>query len=163
MQKQLVSKDEMRVIGLWARTNNQNEMDPAKAKIGAIAGRYWGDQLAAMIPHQLHPGVTIAGYTDFENNEHGEYTYFIGAEVDRVDEIPEGFREFIIPAGTYCQLTTEPGPMPDVVINAWQAIWQMNENDFGGKRRYATEFEVYDERAQDPENSALDILISLES
>jgi predicted transcriptional regulator YdeE len=52
--------------------------------------------------------------------------------------------------------------MPKVVINAWQAIWQMNENDFQNKRTYLADFEVYDQRPANPNETAVDIYIGIE-
>ena len=38
----------------------------------------------------------------------------------------------------------------------------MNENDFGGKRKYIADFEIYDERAVDSHNTVIDIYIGIE-
>ena len=35
----------------------------------------------------------------------------------------------------------------------------MNKNDFGGKRKYVSDFEIYDERAANPNNTIIDIYI----
>ena len=51
--------------------------------------------------------------------------------------------------------------MPDVVINAWQKIWKMTSEDFGGNRAYISDFEVYDQRASDSANASLDIYIGI--
>lgn len=51
--------------------------------------------------------------------------------------------------------------MPEVIINAWQQIWKMSVNDFGGERAYIADFEVYDQRASDPANTCLDIYIGI--
>lgn len=67
-----------------------------------------------------------------------------------------------IPKSNYQKFTTEPGKMPDVVISAWQKIWAMKEDDFGGKRKYIADFEVYDQRASDPNNTVIDIYIGIE-
>jgi len=37
----------------------------------------------------------------------------------------------------------------------------MTAEDFGGKRAYQADFEVYDQRAQDPKNTSLDIFIGI--
>jgi len=37
----------------------------------------------------------------------------------------------------------------------------MSSNDFGGKRAYQADFEVYDQRARDPNNTVLDIHIGI--
>lgn len=45
MQKEITVKPEIKLAGLTARTNNKNEMNPAQAKIGALAGRFWSENL----------------------------------------------------------------------------------------------------------------------
>jgi len=57
--------------------------------------------------------------------------------------------------------TNEPGKMPDVVISAWQKIWAMKESDFGGKRKYISDFEIYDQRASNPNHAVIDIYIGI--
>jgi predicted transcriptional regulator YdeE len=52
--------------------------------------------------------------------------------------------------------------MPQVDIEAWQKIWAMSDDELGGARSYTTDFEVYDERARDPQNTVLDIYIGIE-
>ena len=58
---------------------------------------------------------------------------------------------------------TLPGKMPEVVISAWQKIWAMKPSDVGRTRKYIADFEVYDERAADPNNSIVDIYIGIEN
>lgn len=164
MKKQTASLPQITLVGLTARTNNKNEMDPKTSKIGALAGSYWGQQIANDIKHRTHPGVTYAVYTEFESDEHGEYTYFIGEAVDSIDKQNlSQFKTITIPKSAYQKFTTEAGKMPEVVIAAWQKIWNMKAADFGGKRAYIADFEVYDQRAADPNNTVLDIYIGVES
>ncbi len=163
MQKQKTQLPMITLVGLTARTNNANEMNPNTSKIGVLAGSYWKNQVAQEIQHRAKPGVTYAVYTDYESDEHGDYTYFIGEAVDSLqDQNLEKFKTMTIPAGHYTKFTTEPGKMPEVVISAWQKIWAMKENDLGGKRNYVADFEVYDERAMDPDNTLVDIYIGFE-
>lgn len=162
MKKELVNKSEIKLIGLSARTNNKNEMNPATSKIGELAGRYWGQGLASNILNRKNPGVTLSVYTDYETDEHGDYTYFIGEEVNSFENISAHFQKLIIPASKYQKFTTSEGKMPNVVITAWQQIWQMSSADFGGNRAYQADFELYDQRASNPDNASLDIYIGIE-
>ena len=41
-------------------------------------------------------------------------------------------------------------------------IWKMSAAELGGKRRYQTDFEIYDERAADHQNIVLDIFVGIE-
>ena len=162
MHKEKVQLGEIKLIGLAVRTNNKNEMNPATSKIGALAGAYWNQQVANKFEHRAKPGVTYSVYTEYESDEHGEYTYFIGEEVSSLENQDQSqFKLLIIPAGTYQKFTTEPGKMPDIVIATWMQIWQMQEIDFGGKRKYIADFEIYDERASNFEQAVMDIYIGI--
>jgi predicted transcriptional regulator YdeE len=161
MKNELINKSEINLVGLTARTNNKNEMNPEKSKIAALAGRFWGQNVASQIENRKNPGVTYAVYTEYESNEYGEYTYFIGEEVNSFDNVPTDFKKLTIPAAKNQKFTTQPGQMPDVVINAWQQIWKMSAKDFGGDRAYIADFELYDERAMDPANTSLDIYVGI--
>ena len=163
MKKELVNKPEIKLIGLTARTNNKNEMNPQTSKIGELAGRFWSQNIASQIPNRKNPGVTLSIYTEYDSNEHGDYTYFIGEEVSSFEDIPSEMQKLTIPAAQYQKFTTPSGKMPEVVINAWQQIWKMSANDFGGERAYVADFEVYDQRAADPANASLDIYIGIKS
>jgi predicted transcriptional regulator YdeE len=48
-----------------------------------------------------------------------------------------------ITSGSYVKFTTNTGEMPQVLIDAWKEVWQMDDGDFGGKRKYKTDFEIY--------------------
>jgi predicted transcriptional regulator YdeE len=137
-------------------------MNPETSKISMLAGKYWGEQIANGFKNRINPGVTYAVYTEYESDEHGEYTYFIGEAVESLEtQMLSQFKPLIIPQSHYQKFTTEPGKMPDVVIAAWQDIWRMSEQYFEGKRKYIADFEVYDERAQDLNQAVLDIYIGI--
>ncbi len=163
MNKEVVMLESLQLIGITARTNNKNEMDPEKSKIADVMGRYWSENIAEYFHNRVAPGITYAIYTDYESDEHGDYTYFLGELVHSFDQQDnEKFKQLTIPASRYQKLTTETGKMPDIIINAWQEIWQMQPSDFDGKRRYIADFEVYDHRAIDPNNATIDIYIGVE-
>ena len=150
------------LIGLTARTNNANETNPEKSKIAKLAGEYWSQQIGNQFKHRLNPGVTYSVYTDFESDENGEYTYFVGEVVSTLeDQDLDKFKTVSLPASAYMKFTTNPGSMPDVVIQAWQDIWKMSPSDFDGERSYVADFEVYDKKASDPKNAIVDIYIGL--
>lgn len=62
MKKELVNKPELKLIGLTARTNNKNEMNPQTSKIGELMGRYWSQNIAAQISDRKNPGVILSVY-----------------------------------------------------------------------------------------------------
>ncbi|WP_243397291.1 GNAT family N-acetyltransferase [Holospora curviuscula] len=88
----------------------------------------------------------------------GDSTYFIGEEVTSFEEIDKEFETLTIPVQNYAKFTNQPGPMPTVCIDMGQNIWKMNASDLGGQRAYIADFEVYDQRSENPEQAVLDIL-----
>lgn len=163
MKKQKTHLPEIKLIGLMVQTNNKNEMVNETAKISKLASLYWREQIANNIKHRRKRGTTYAVYTDFESNEYGDYTYFIGEAVDSFESQDlESFKKITIPESTYQKFTTVPGKMPNVVVSAWQEIWKMKEADFGGKRKYVADFEIYDARAVNQNNAIIDVYIGIE-
>lgn len=161
MQKATVTLPEIKLIGIKARTNNLSEMNPATGKILLTIQKYFHGALYEKIPNRKKPGITYCVYTDYESDFTGDYTYFIGEEVGAFNDLPEGFVTHTIPSQLYAKFTNNPGPMPMVCINMWQEIWKMTPEDFGGKRNYLSDFEIYDERAIDHQNVTLDIYIGI--
>lgn len=162
MQKEKISFDGMTLVGLTVRTNNKNEMDPSTRKIGPLIDYYWQHQIAQKIQYRSDAGKTYVAYTDYESNEHGEYTFFVGESVSSPENQDESqFRILLIPKGNFQKFTTESGKMPDNIIHAWQKIWAMSPDELGGQRNYIADFEVYDRRAMDPNNAIIDIYIGV--
>jgi len=161
MEKTKSQLPEIKLVGLHVRTNNKAEMDLLTAKISPCVQQYFYQQWAEKIPYRTHPGRTFCAYTNYESDYTGDYTFYIGEEISSLEDIPEGLESHIIPPQTYVKITTQPGPMPMVLINAWQDIWNMSPENLGGDRSYHTDFEVYDERASDPQNTILDIYIGI--
>lgn len=154
---------EIKLLGITARTNNALEMDPSTAKIGTTIRSYLSEQSYEKISHRKNPGLTYCAYTNYESDMNGDYTYFIGEEVLEFSNAPEGLTQLTIPAQSYAKFTSDVGPMPNVCINLWQKIWKMSPAELGAVRRYHTDFELYDERARDPNKTELDIFIGIQS
>lgn len=162
-EEQGVKRGQMKLMGISVRTNNKAEEDISKGLIFGCVMRYYHEGFAEKIPNRTKPGVTYCVYTDYESDYTGDYTYFIGEEVDSFKTIPEDLEAIVIPEQKYTKFTAGPGGMPEVLRGAWKEIWDMSEEELGGKRGYKADFEVYDERAADHSNIVLDIYIGIES
>ncbi len=149
----------MKLIGISARTNNTAEMNLATAKIGTTIQKY--GEIAAKLENDKKLTKTYCIYTEYESDFTGEYTYFIGYEIPASGEVSVEFQVLTIPAQKYIKFTTGPGSMPQVCIDMWQKIWAMKPQELGGERAYLADFEVYDERASDPQHTILDIMIGV--
>jgi len=163
MQHEIIQLAGVTLAGIMVRTNNKNEMDPTKAKIGSIMGKYWSQQVADNIQNRLSPGKTYAVYCEFEEQDQGEYTYFIGEEVSAdVAQQNSELQTIMIAPSRYQKMTTAEGQLPEIVIKAWQNIWQMPADEFKGRRTFQADFEIYDQRCANPEKAIIDIYIGLD-
>ncbi len=162
MQHSSTQLTKINLVGVKVRTNRSDESNPETGKIFSCVQRYFHEQLFEKISHRKNPGTTYCVYTEYETDCSGAYTYFIGEEVSSLESIPNDLEVLTIPAQSYVKFTTEPGPMPNVVIGAWEAIWQMSSKVLGGTRRYHSDFEIYDERAADHSKVVLDLFIGIE-
>lgn len=162
MQETLKDLPLIKLMGISTRTNNEDEMNIETAKITSTIQQYYQAATSAEILHRKKPGTLYCVYTDYESDFTGDYTYFVGEEVTSFDGQPETFKQLTIEAQLYTIFTPQPGSMPKVVIDAWQSIWKMTPEDFGGKRAYVADFEVYDMLASTPDNMTVNIHIGLE-
>jgi predicted transcriptional regulator YdeE len=161
MQKAITSLEPIHLVGITARTHNNNEIDPSTAKISPTVGRYLEEQLSEKISDRLEPGTIYCAYTNYESDWMGEYTFFIGTKVSSFEHVPAGFETLTIPAQTYAKFTNGPDSMPMVVLEIWQQVWTSTPADLGGERAYRTDFEVYDARAIDRENTTVDVYVGI--
>jgi predicted transcriptional regulator YdeE len=146
------------VIGIEARTNNAKESTP-NGIIPKQWQRFFSEDIPARIPNKTEPNF-YAVYSDYASDHNGEYTYLVGAAVKEGTAAPTGMVVKRVPAGQYAVFTTEVGPFAKVVPAAWQRIFKLEEEG-KLKRAYMTDFEVYDQRAQNPQNAQIDIYVGL--
>ena len=151
MQKEIVELKEIKLVGITARTNNASlfESNPTTNIVAATVQKYFYNKMAEQIKNRKSPGNTFCVYTDYESDFNGDYTYFIGEEVNSLAEIADVFETLIIPQQTYTKFTNQAGPMPKVCIDMWKTIWSMKPSNLGGARNYISDFEIYDERSHD--------------
>lgn len=153
----------IKLVGITGRTNNKAEMNSQTAIIGKTIQKFFDEATSQKIQHAINPVEFFAVYTKYESDHTGDYTYFFGQEVSCFENIEKDLETLIIPAQNYIHITTNPGKMPHVVINAWINIWTMTPTQLGGKRAYIADFERYDQKSSNPENSIVDIFIGINS
>lgn len=146
------------IIGIEARTDNAKE-STAHGVIPLQWQKFFSEGIPGQIPNKTGPNF-YAVYTDYANDHTGEYTYIIGAAAKDGTAPPSGMVLRLVPAGQYAVFTTDKGPFAKVVPAAWQRIFELEEEG-KLKRKYQTDFEVYDQRAQDPQNAQVDIYIGI--
>ena len=161
MDEQRVSYSEIgsfTVIGIEARTSNAREATP-DGIIGKQWQKFFSEGSSQKIPNKIEPNF-YAVYSDYAGDHNSEYSFLIGAKVKEGTAPPEGMVAKQIRAGKYALVTTDKGPFPKVVPAAWIKIFSLEESG-KLKRAYQTDFELYDQRAQDPQNGQADIYIGV--
>lgn len=158
VQPIMKEKGSFQIIGMTARTSNANEMK-ANAQIPHLWETYYQQQVFTQIPAASEQPITYGLYSDYVSDVNGEYSVTIGLEAN-AEELPQGLVAKKIPAAKYLVFTSEKGPLPQIVIKAWQDIWAWFEQS-NIERAYTGDFEVYDERCTDPNEARIDIYIAI--
>jgi predicted transcriptional regulator YdeE len=160
-QPRIVNQQPFQVIGIAASTSNAKEAGP-DAIIGKQWHRFMSEDLINKIPNRVDQTI-YAVYTDYTSDANGQYTLILGAKVRPIPNptIPDGMVIKSVPAGRYAVFTTERGPVIKVVVDAWKRIWAYYQSPQNGQRAYYADFEVYDQRAADPNNAQVDIYVGL--
>jgi len=147
------------VIGMPVRTNNTQEM-AGNGKIGELWQEFIQWQIAGTIPQKAGNEI-LAVYSDYESDETGAYTYLLGVRVHSVNDVPPGLISQHVPAGRYAAITSEVGPVTQVVPKLWQRIWSMPAEELGGQRAFQIDYEVYGQAASNPENAQVTVFLGL--
>lgn len=159
-QTKTVDQREFTIVGISVRTNNAQEA----AGDGVIAkhwDKFYKEGILDKISNKADPAIYVV-YTDYASDRNGDYNYIIGAKVNETSAVPSGMVAKTVSAGKYAVLTSERGAIPKIIIDAWQRIWSLEDQaQLGGKRAYKTDFEVYDQRAQNPQDSQIDIFVGV--
>jgi predicted transcriptional regulator YdeE len=147
------------VIGISIRTSNAKEMS-GNGVIAQQWDRFMKEGLLSGIPNKVDPNI-LAVYTDYESDANGAYTFMIGARVSSADDVPVGMVAKKVPAGRYAVFISEKGFVGKVVPQTWGRIWAISKSSPAGNRAYRADFEIYDQRAADPQNAVVDIYVGI--
>jgi CubicO group peptidase (beta-lactamase class C family)/predicted transcriptional regulator YdeE len=154
-----VLQDGFTVVGIAARTSNAKEITP-----DGIIGKQWmrlfQEGLIGKIPNKADSSI-VALYTDYASDHNGEYTYLLGARVSSDADVPSGMVAKKIPTGKYAVFTSEKGPAQQVVPAVWMKINSLPQGAVGADRLYQADYEIYDERARDPQNLQVDVYVGI--
>ncbi len=159
MTPKVIEEDGFTVIGIAERTTNAKERTP-DGIIGKQWARFMQENLLAQIANRADSSI-VAVITDYASDKDGEYTHLIGAKVTSATEVPPGMVAKKVPPGRYAVFTSEKGPVAKVVVGTWIGIWSIPKSSPGGDRAYKADYEVYDERAANPQDAQVDVHIGI--
>lgn len=157
MHETMTHMPAMTLTGVAVRTSNLRESSP-EAQISSLWERYFASGLQQK-PGLQNPTVLYALYTDYESDVNGEYTLLLGHETERAVS-GWGENSATVPEAAYIKFTSKRGPVQRVVIELWQEIWAFFQNA-ELERTYSGDFERYDVRDFNPEDTVVDIFVAV--
>ncbi|MFP3834150.1 GyrI-like domain-containing protein [Chryseobacterium sp. SIMBA_028] len=149
-----VKVEPFKVIGIAVRTTNENNQ--AAKDIPVLWEQLMKENIVENIPNKIDNAV-YSIYTDYEKDHTKPYTTILGCKVASLDHVPEGMVGKSFDGGDYVKFTPKGNLAENLVINEWIKIWNM---DLG--RTFTADFEIYGEKAMNPEDAEVDIFIAIQ-
>ncbi|MCV9926128.1 GyrI-like domain-containing protein [Flavobacterium sp. LS1R49] len=150
---ELITIEEFFIIGLSVRTTNENEQ--SATDIPALWNKFMTENTIENIPNKIDNSI-YSVYTEYEKDYTKPYTTILGCKVLSLDNIPTGMTGKTIAKETYKQFTAKGNLAHGIVIQKWIEIWNTDLN-----RKYTADFEIYGEKASNPENAEVPIFIAI--
>ncbi|PRY89947.1 GyrI-like domain-containing protein [Mongoliibacter ruber] len=148
------ARNDFKLVGLRLKGQTTNQDNQSSKDCGDLWQKFEADKIFDQIPDKLSNEV-YAVYFDYEKDETGTFSYFIGCKVAKDSIPPKGLESLTIPHQKY-QKHLAKGAMPACITDAWRKIWISDS-----KREFGFDFEVYGERCQDWSNAEVDIFVSV--
>ncbi len=151
MSNQTIQK--FSVIGISVRTTNENGQ--ASQDIPALWNKFLTEGIAEQIPNKMDNSIYCI-YTEYEKDHTKPYTTILGCRVESLDTIPSEMIGKSFEEGNYTKHIAKGNILEGMVFNEWIKIWNSNLD-----RAFTADFEVYDEKAQNPEKAEVAIFIAI--
>ena len=142
-----------KVIGIAVRTTNENGQ--SGEDIGQLWGKFMSEQIASKIPNKVNSDV-FSIYTNYQGDHTQPYDTILGCKVSSLDEVPVGMVGQAFDGGTYGKFVSKGDLTKGVVFGTWSEIWKKDLD-----RVFTADFELYGEKAQNPTDAEVDVLIAL--
>jgi predicted transcriptional regulator YdeE len=142
------------IIGISVRTTNENGQ--SGKDIPALWNKFIAEEILQQIPNKTSNDIYCI-YTDYEKDHTKPYTTILGCVVEHLDLIPDGMVAKIVEGENYERFTAKGNLAEGIVFNEWMKIWNSDLN-----RAFTADFEIYGEKAQNPENAEVNIYIALQ-
>ncbi len=141
------------IIGITVRTTNENGQ--SGNDIPTLWNRFMSEGMIEKIPNKVD-NTLYCIYTDYEKDHTKPYTTLLGCKVENLDTIPEGMTGKAFNEGNYVKYVAKGNILQGIVFSEWTKIWNSDI-----PRAYTADFEVYGEKAQNPENAEVDIFLAV--
>ena len=146
-----VIENSMVIAGISTRID-----DPTNAaqQIETLWHKFWQENISSKVINKFN-GTIYTVYHNYQGDFTKPYTTTIGYRINKIEDAPALLSIVVIPAQHY-KVFTAHGRLPESIVNIWKKIWQANLH-----RTYTFDLEIYDERAQNPQDAIVDIYIAV--
>jgi predicted transcriptional regulator YdeE len=141
------------VIGISVRTTNENGQ--ARQDIPALWNKFMEEGIADQIPDKIENSIYCI-YTEYETDHTKPYNTILGCKVKNIDTIPAGMVGNTFEEANYSKHIAKGNILQGIVFDEWTKIWNSDLD-----RAFTADFEVYGEKAQNPENAEVDIFVAV--
>ena len=143
-----------RLIGISVKTTNENGQ--SAEDIGQLWNKFMSEGIMEKIPNKIENSI-LSVYTNYEGDHTQPYTTILGCKVSSLENIPEGMVGQSFNGGVYTGFVSKGDLTKGVVYDTWSEIWKKNLD-----RVFTADFEIYDEKAQNPADAEVDILVAVQ-
>jgi len=143
------------VIGISVRTTNENQQ--AAKDIPVLWQKFMSESILEQIPNRISTDIYCI-YTEYESDHTKPYTTILGCKVKSLEEIPAGMVSKKIETTDYQKFVAKGNIQEGIVYTKWLEIWKEDLN-----RKFTSDFEIYGEKAMNPNDAEVDIFITVEN
>ncbi|NQX91308.1 MAG: effector binding domain-containing protein [Flavobacteriales bacterium] len=140
------------VAGLGIRTQNGER---AMKDIPKLWEDFMKTNVADQLPNRKDNRIWSV-YTEYEGGVQDEYQVMVGYEIPSNEPIPEGMVKVEVEPGKYAQFTNKGALSQGIVQKAWGDIWNTPLD-----RTFKSDFEIYGDKAMNPEDMEFDIFVGI--
>ena len=151
MQK--VEIEPFKVIGIVVRTTNEH--GKSAQDIGQLWGKFMSEGISDNIPNKIDDAI-FSIYTNYESDHTEAYDAILGCKVSSLENIPDGMVGQSLDGGTYGKFVSQGDLTKGVVFGTWSEIWQQDLD-----RTFTADFELYGEKAQNPTDAEVEVLVAI--
>ena len=143
------------LIGISVRTTNENGQ--SGIDIPVLWNKFISEGIVNQIPNKIDNTIYCL-YTAYESDHTKPYTAVLGCKVSNMEKMPKEMTGLTINEGLYIKYSAKGNIMQGLVFDVWKKIWNSDI-----PRSFTADFEVYGEKAQNPENAEIDIFVAINS
>lgn len=156
LKMELVTVAPFNIIGITIKTSN-NDYNKLHNDMQSLWNRFISENIIDKISDKISNDIYCI-YTNYEGDYTKPYLALLGYKVRNLNNVPAELVGKLFNGGTYIKNIAKGNTFKGVVFDTWKNIWDMNIS-----RTYIADFELYSDKAKNPENAEIDIFVGVNS